>query len=141
MWRKICCAIDLTPHSDAVVRVASDLARQNEAELVLLHVQELPVESALYSQPEVLEAARTRQGHALEERRRAAADISGGEVEATILPDHDPVARVADFATAAGCTLIVVGARAASRRSPFESFAERMARRAPCSVLVVRTPP
>ncbi|HUJ25378.1 MAG TPA: universal stress protein [Myxococcales bacterium] len=140
MWRKICCAIDLSPHSDAVVRAASGMARRFGAGLVLVNVEEMPVESALYSQPEVLEAERCSRQYALEERKRAATDLSGAEVDTATLADHDAVARVVDFARDAACDLIVVGARAASRHSPFESFAEKIVRRSPCSVLVVRNP-
>ncbi len=136
-WKKICCAIDFSERSAAVVRDAAELARVLEAELVLVHAEGSPPEErALYAQPEVANSTRKHLQQQLEERRLAAADLCGAPVSASLLPGHAPAETIAEFAGREGCDLIVTGAH--EGRAVFEKFPGKLARIARCSVLTVR---
>ncbi|MGZ6143869.1 MAG: universal stress protein, partial [Myxococcales bacterium] len=59
-------------------------------------------------------------------------------VEAALIADHDVARRLAAYVVQSACDLLVVGARHEPHHSPFESVAEKLVRKASCSVLVVR---
>lgn len=136
-WKKICCAIDFSARTGAVMAVAAELARAFDAELLLVHAEGKPrEESALYAHPEVADSARRHLEQRLEERRVAASDLCGGPVSATLLPGHAPAETIAEFAEREKCGLIVVGAH--EGRAVFEKLPEKLTRIARCSVLAVR---
>jgi nucleotide-binding universal stress UspA family protein len=142
MFKRILVATDFSETADAAWRLAADLARTHDADVVLLHAHsEMPVysETAFLDLEHVYEEQR-RWARASLEERAAAANTAGLRVT--------PLVRVGAAAEAIAGTaadervdLVVVGThgRGGLDRLLLGSVAERVVRQAPCPVLVVRT--
>jgi nucleotide-binding universal stress UspA family protein len=140
-WKRICCATDFEASSRVAAEQAADLAARFGAELTLVHVRAAP----LVARSEALIASR---GVAAEEARqdeeklaewRASAERRAGRPARTRELSGEPAAEIIRFAREERCDLVVVGThgRAGVPRLLLGSVAERVARRAPCPVLVV----
>ena len=57
-WKRIGCAVDFSDGSHAALREASELARRFEAELVLLHAEEMPGVTEIPPPQSVVESTR-----------------------------------------------------------------------------------
>ena len=144
IWKKILCAIDFSPPSrDALLR-AAELAASSNAELLLLHVQEIPAVRAglgmMSSPPEA--PYETALGEAWKQLEHSGADaeaIAKARVPVQMVrgPAPDEIVRVARENQV---ELIVIGThgRTGVKRAVLGSVAELVVRRAHCSVLVVR---
>jgi nucleotide-binding universal stress UspA family protein len=144
-WKRICCAIDFSDSSRLAMQEAADLARRFESDLTLVHVYEAPEAGAtdmLASPPELFERASRETKDALERWRAEAEGIAGHPVRAAVQVG-DVGAELARSVSDAGFDLVVMGThgRRGFRRMMLGSVAERVVRRAACSVLVVRGPP
>lgn len=142
-WKKICCAVDFSEPSRFALYQAADLAKRDGAELLLVHVYEIPQPAG-----ELLVAAADLTGPAAAEAEKAmagwvaeAARLSGAPVRTRLLAGQ-PALEVTQAAREAGCDLVVVGThgRTGVKRLVLGSVAERIVREAHCDVLVARKP-
>jgi nucleotide-binding universal stress UspA family protein len=145
---KILVATDFSPDAKAATRVAIRLAADLNAELVIAHAWHVPsygigIEPYLPDASLVQRIADETQREldtAVHEAKSAGAKSIAG----TLLTGQSPWARIVDVAEAdPAVELIVMGThgRTGVRRVLLGSVAEKVARHAPCSVLVVRGEP
>lgn len=140
--RVILCPTDFSENSAAALRVASDLARQNQAALIVLHVADtLGPESLGYGEAE------TRlqpEGHVAELRQELhrLAPAEPGLEPHYLLREGDPAAVIEQVVREQHCDLVVLGThgRTGLDRLLMGSTAERIIRRCPCPALVVKYP-
>lgn len=139
--RTILCATDFSEPCEAALRLASSLARGDQAALVVLHV--LPALSRVPAErgaPAESEAGERRQ--ALRRRlRRVQAIEPGARVEA-LLREGDPATEILRAAEAIGSGLILLGlhGRTGLEHLLARSVVDEVVRRAACAVLLVRVP-
>jgi nucleotide-binding universal stress UspA family protein len=122
MWKAIVCGVDDHPGCADAVRVAARLAREQSADLVLLHVvKETP-----------------EPGHEEHGARLVgiASDARGAPVQAEVLPG-DPADALINYAASFGSELIVLGTHAHHRALLAGSLVGKVLARARCPVLVV----
>lgn len=140
---KILCAVDFSPGSHQAMRAAIRIANEADAELVLVHIwniPELPFTRQYVFSPEVMQelqegsqgalATAVSEATALGARRLTSRLLNGmPRQEIVKLVEHDPA-----------FDLVVVGThgRTGLARVLLGSIAEGIVRHAPCSVLVVR---
>jgi nucleotide-binding universal stress UspA family protein len=150
-FKKILCAIDFTPISEAVIDAGKDLARRYSADLHLVHVVEGVDISAVvsgtdYRLPEQDIEAMERVGDKIRDVANArlaemAAELSeqGLRVEESTLLG-EPFDGIIEYAEARGIDLIIVGAHSKKpvKRLLIGSVSEKVTRKAHCSVLVLR---
>lgn len=141
-WKKITCAIDLSEASRLAMESAADLARALGAELTLLHVQEPAPMSAvdlLVTPGGVAELSTEETEQALAEWRSSAAERAGGRVR-SIVRTGPAASEIIEHACDDGVDLLVVAThgRRGLARLAFGSVAEKVAKQAPCPVLLVR---
>ena len=135
-WTQIGCAVDFSAHSWAALVRAADLARRLDAQLTLVHVIPPALDARLLGADRVLDASSDRTLGKLDEWRGAAERAVGRAVRARFFTGS-PIAELVRFA--AGLDLLVVGTRGPTGlgRLLLGSVAERVARDAPCPVMVV----
>lgn len=140
-WKRICCAVDFSEPSRLALARAADLARRDDAELLLVHVYEVPQPAG-----ELLVAAVDLTGPVAAEAEKSlrpwigeAVRLRGAPVKSRVLAGQ-PALEVTQAAVEAGCDLVVVGThgRTGVKRLVLGSVAERIVREAHCDVLVVR---
>jgi nucleotide-binding universal stress UspA family protein len=137
--KKILFATDFSHAGDAAFVLATSLARDSGARLLIVHVQEPPVAygdgERYYGVPEPdLDEIRAM----LERIRPEDADV---EFEHHLI-EGDPAAALSTFAKDQATDLIVLGThgRTGLMRLLMGSVAEAVVRRAPCPVLTFRQP-
>jgi nucleotide-binding universal stress UspA family protein len=117
---------DFSPSASEALQIASSLARQHGAKLILLHVAQRPIIDwpALQAQLNAL-----------------AAGTKIDSVEARVV-EGDPAGAIVDLAREAGADVIVIGShgRTGLGRLLMGSVAEHVVRKASCPVLTVKTP-
>jgi nucleotide-binding universal stress UspA family protein len=141
-FKKILVATDFSPHATVALRLACDLARQSEAALCLVHAYDplpfaLPEGSSIY---DVATLARLR-----EDLTKHLAAVQGSVLELgvrqveTKLVEGQPYREIVRAAQEWGAQLIVTGThgRTGMAHLLLGSVAERVARKAPCPVMVV----
>ena len=140
--RRILCPTDFSENAGYALSVALDLARQNHATLVLLHVAESlgPEgvsfgEATTWLQPEAKVDRLKEQLHA-----QVPAD-AGVRVE-FLLREGDAARAIKEVVAAEGCDLVVIGThgRTGLGHLLMGSRAEQIVRSAPCPVLVLKYP-
>jgi nucleotide-binding universal stress UspA family protein len=130
---------DFSDRSGHALQLASALARDYQARLVLLHVIPRPVigygEGVIPPEPEFV------REEAQEQLDRLAVP-GGGVVAERRLGEGDPAAVILHFAREAHADLVVMGThgRTGLGRLLMGSVAEQVVRRAPCPVLTVTSP-
>jgi universal stress protein A len=141
--RIILCPTDLSENFMVALRIARDLACQNHATLIVLHVADtLGPEGLGFTEAE------TRlqpEGH-VEDLRRRLHDMAPGEAGLEVrylLREGDPATVIEQVAREQNCDLVVLGThgRTGLDRLFMGSIAEQVIRRCPCPALVVRYPP
>ncbi|HSF42805.1 MAG TPA: universal stress protein [Thermoanaerobaculia bacterium] len=137
----------LTRESDAVVRAGVEIARATGAAVRLVHARApLPPYAGLPAELTVegdwLENQKTvlRRELAQQALRTGLADLDRVEREPGVLAGGLPHEALVEMAEVTGAGLIVVGASEKGERrwKPLSSTADRVLRKAPCPVLVVR---
>ena len=138
-WKRIGCAVDFYDASAAALTEAVGLARHFGAELLLLHVAELPSGSDLPPPAGVAEAARRDDADRLEAWRGGAERDLGRPVEAVLL-EGAAAPQIVHAAAERRLDLLVAAThgRRGFRHLVLGSVAERLVHLAPCSVLVSR---
>lgn len=138
-------ATDFSEHASRAFDTAVALARQNRASLTLLHVVTpgLPI---LPGQPAPPRKERV-EPHAIAEQVRGYLDEHylprAGEVEVSVRVRRGyPSVEIIEEIKAAGADLVVMGSQGLSGMglTILGSVADRVARKAPCSCLIVRPP-
>jgi nucleotide-binding universal stress UspA family protein len=133
---------DFSNCSDCAFQIAADLARQNAATLLVLHVVEtLGPENVTFGEAaSQLEPEGYRQR--LETDLRCRAPAPEGIETRYLLAAGDSAGEIQRVAREHSCDLIVMGThgRTGLRRLLMGSIAEKVVRQAPCPVLVVRIP-
>jgi universal stress protein A len=133
-FKKILCPVDFDQNSLRALRLASDLAQENEAILYVLHVVAMPPGPEVVLPFGRMEAATKTK---LEEMIRRKAVISA-RYEIRILMG-DPGVEILQAAKRLNVKLIVMAThgRKGLRRLILGSVAEQVVREAPCPVLTV----
>jgi nucleotide-binding universal stress UspA family protein len=133
--RSILLATDFSAHSAAAAALACALARDYGARLHVLHVLPLPI---LYG-----EGISAVPPDDQEERATAQLEQIGAGLEVgRRLSEGDPATEILEAARTLPCDLIVLGThgRTGLRRLLMGSVSEEVVRKAPCPVLIVKTP-
>jgi nucleotide-binding universal stress UspA family protein len=140
--RRILHPTDFSLFSDYALRIAADLARQNQAILLIVHtVPTLGPEGATYGEAvSQLEPEGYRQRVAQDLRQSVPAP-QGVQCE-YILAQGDPAREICRVARDQACDLIVMGThgRTGISHLMMGSIAEQVIRRAPCPVLTAKLP-
>lgn len=140
-FKKILCPVDFSDNSFAALDYASDFARQNDGQLILLHVIENPladqygpVGQNFYAEVE----------HALEKSKQMLADTAhtyaAGVPYEIVAKRGNPYEEIVDLASAQQADVIVMSThgRTGPQRLLIGSVAEKVVRTATCPILTVR---
>lgn len=143
MFSRILCAIDFSDGSQLALRTAARLAKEADAELVLLHVWHLPAISFLAehpSPPEPARLAQEEQEQVLATAVEQAIALGAPRVSSRFLSGAPWDQIVEASQGASPSDLIVMGSHGRTGLSRFllGSVAEKVVRHAPCSVLITR---
>lgn len=141
--QKILVADDFSEHGDVALKYAAEFARAFDAEVLLCHVVEgetvlahLPPGGEGYFPPNLTEVL-TKQGRETGEQRLKDSGIAKGSVH---LPVGKAFVEIVRLAKEQDVDLVMVGThgRGAIGHMLLGSVAEKVVRKAPCPVLVVR---
>lgn len=142
-YRHIVCCLDFSTHSDAAFEAASHRARGDGARLTLLHVvvpglpvvpgEPAPPRSAALDAEEVVRL----KGYLTEKYVSRARDL---DIRLALRRGH-PSVEILSHLEESDADLVVMGSQGLSGMGLvlLGSVAERVVRRSPCSVLVVRS--
>ena len=143
--RKILCPVDFSEGAEHAMRYAVAFADAYDAELVLLHVVELPflpsystagVPDLSLPVEQIQEECQDRLDDMVEEQKQIHPDVEGKVVVGAPFVEIIREAREGDF------DLLVVGThgRTGIKHMLIGSVAEKVVRKAPCPVLTVKHP-
>jgi nucleotide-binding universal stress UspA family protein len=140
--RIILCPTDFSENSTFALRIARDLAHQNQATLIAIHIAEsLGAEGLAYGEAT---SQLQPEGHIAELRQRLMATVPAepGLEPRYLLREGDPAAVIEQVVREHHCDLVVLGThgRTGLDRLLMGSIAENIIRRCPCPVLVVKYP-
>jgi nucleotide-binding universal stress UspA family protein len=132
MIRKILVGTDTSASADLAVAAAAELARSNDAELLVLYVKRLD---------DARDAVDPKKPPDTSRYLRALTHRFPGVRTTTREGEGDPAREICQVAKAERSDLIVVGNRGAAERRRFgrEGVPNAVVRHSPCSVLVVDT--
>jgi nucleotide-binding universal stress UspA family protein len=139
--KKILCPIDFSNDSLTALDYAADFARQNEGQLLLLHVVDNPLADQYGPSGQNFYA---EVEHALAKSKEmlmhAAQTHAGGVASESIVKRGNPYEEIIDLAKAQQADLIVMSThgRTGPQRLVIGSVAEKVVRTAPCPVFTVR---
>jgi len=144
-YHRILWPTDFSPLAKAALPHAVGLARQTEAELVLLHVLPLPGAYAVTDLSGRLSVSMQRAARAAAQRhlRRLEKQLKGPHLRThTVLTEGVPFHQIIRAAKRLRCDLIVLAThgRTGLVHAIMGSVAENVLRCAPCPVLTVRPP-
>jgi nucleotide-binding universal stress UspA family protein len=141
--KRLLCTTDFSEGAAAALEVAVGLARPSQAEIRIVHVRRAPASPgrpmACLARARGIEAkSPTDLRHDLE-RFRQAAIASGVATQCAVL-DGDPPDQIVREAKHTAADIIVMGRHSQGASNPWVlgSVAERVLKRAPCPVVVVR---
>jgi nucleotide-binding universal stress UspA family protein len=140
---QILCPTDFSPHSVYAFSIARDLARQNGAQLLLLHVAAAPgPEQISFGEVGRQVEPDSYYRRLLQEMQHLFSAAAREVPLQYLITEGDPVTEIDRVARERRCDLIVVGTygHGAVRRVLMGSTAERLVRQSPCPVLVVKLP-
>ena len=144
--KRVSCATDFSDAAAAALEVAVAFAKACKAEIRVVHVCPFPVPSGgrmvcLAHRPAIDEKSRTDLIESLDRCRQRA--IASGVVTRGVLLQGDPPGEIVREAEYAAADLIVMGRHSQGAPAPWilGSVAERVVRKAPCPVVVVRSFP
>jgi universal stress protein A len=137
-YKKILAAIDFSDHSDDVIKRASQLARQNQSSLVVLHVVSYALPTDVdYLQPRIDEVEQQLADDARNRLETLLEDCDAADAQGVVVvgPPKQEIMRVAEQENA---DLIVVGAHGNHGIAGLlGSTTDRVLHRATCDVLTV----
>jgi nucleotide-binding universal stress UspA family protein len=134
---------DFSGHSEYAFRLASSLARDYGARLIVLHVFERPLfihGGVMTAPPEPPPTEEERQ--AIRKELLGIKPPDAGVCTEHLLEEGDPATGIMQVAQERACDLIVMGShgRTGLGRLVMGSVAEQVVRKAPCPVLTVKLP-
>jgi len=134
---------DFSAHSEYAFRLASSLARDYGARLIVLHVFERPLfihGGVMTAPPEP--PPPEEQRHTLREQLQRIKPPDPAISIEHLLEEGDPATGILQVAQERACDLIVMGShgRTGLGRLLLGSVAEQVVRKAPCPVLTVKLP-
>jgi nucleotide-binding universal stress UspA family protein len=137
--KKIVFPTDFSTCSDAGLEQATALARDMQAKLLIVHVEEPP---AIYGDGEMYYGAIEPDNSALLKMLHAVVPTDPGVPYEHRLLTGDPAKEIVRFADEARCDLIVMGThgRTGFTRLLMGSVAEAVVRHAKCAVLTFKQP-
>ena len=140
MFFKILVPLDGSVHSEAALKSASFMARAFNAELKLVTVEEIPL--PIYpgeTASQLLMENRGDEANYLQARAHELRE-QGCSVTTAVLPPGPPAQRILEQVHKDRSDLIVIGShgRSGMTRILLGSVAERLAREAPCPVMINR---
>ena len=141
--RRILCAVDFSPPSREALHYASELARQYDAELVLLHVYQVPgyafPEGVVLAGPEVVGEFLARIDGLMASWKEDAVGRGSRRVT-TLVRQGVAAAEIVRVASHYGVDLVVGGTHGHTglKHALIGSVAGRVVRMSPCPVLTVR---
>ncbi|HNQ05370.1 MAG TPA: universal stress protein [Thiobacillaceae bacterium] len=147
MYKRILVAVDGSPHADVALRHAVELARDCQAELTVLHVQDttwMLAGSEFALDTTQINEARRQVGEGILDRARQLAQTAGVQARLQLVQTDTPARSVADViageAAAWPADLVVVGTHGhrGLRHLLLGSVAEGVARISAMPVLFVR---
>ena len=132
--RNILCPVDFSDHSQYALRQAEQLAREYDAELHLIYVEDIGPPGVGYTTERELEKSK----HLLESISCDTTDLA---IHRKLLLG-DPADEICEYASANQIELIVIAThgRTGIKRVVMGSVAEAVVRRAACPVMTVRIP-
>ncbi len=140
--RVILCPTDFSANSVVALGIAKDLARQNQATLIVLHVADtLGPEGLGYIEAETRLQPEGRLEELRQQLRRMAPAEPGLEPR-YLLREGDPVTAIEQVVREHHCELVVLGThgRTGLDHLLMGSIAEKIIRRCPCPALVIKYP-
>ena len=140
-FHRVLVATDFSSGSESALRVATRLAKLSDTDLVIAHAWELPTAfgAELPAPSDAVTALREDALEGIESAQRLAVALGASRVSTMIL-EGEPSNVVVGAAADGVFDLVVVGThgRTGLSRVLLGSVAEKIVRRSPCSVLVVR---
>jgi nucleotide-binding universal stress UspA family protein len=142
-FKKILVPVDFSPHSDAAIVAAADLAKHYGAQLTLANVYGITTyalpEGYTLITPSQLSDLLTSIGHLLDKAKAEALRLGASEVTTQQLQGV-PATEIVEHAKQGEYDLIVMGThgRTGLKHALLGSVAERVLRLAPCAVLTVK---
>jgi len=133
---------DFSECSTYAFRIAADLARQNHASLLVLHVVEtLGPGNVTFGEAATQLEPENYQRRLQQDLQRNVPEVPGISMR-HLLAEGDPAKEIERLAREQSCDLIVMGThgRTGLNRLLIGSIAEQVIRRAPCPVLVTKLP-
>jgi nucleotide-binding universal stress UspA family protein len=139
--RRLLVPVDGSEGCAKAAKFASDLSRDTGAEVILVHVYDLPTMSAMGLSSLAaaqVDDTRTRVAQASFERAKAA--MGGVEPVAYLVEIGSPAEQIVAAAAKSGASQIIMGSRGLSpiKELLLGSVSERVLRTAPCAVTIVR---
>jgi nucleotide-binding universal stress UspA family protein len=140
--RRILVPVDFSPPSDAALRYAIELAHRLDARLDLLHVFQVPTfafpDAVIPVPAQTVVELRTASEERLEVLQREA--TAAGLRTSVVIADGTPFVEIVRTARSQAADLVIMGThgRSGLRHALLGSVAEKVVRKAPCPVLVVR---
>jgi nucleotide-binding universal stress UspA family protein len=140
--RKLLFPTDFSDGASLALRAAVELAADNDAELILVHVWHPPYVGPEVMFPDVLAADLRRESERELDRVKTEVVRHGFERVRTVFLVGTPWNEIVHYAERHAVDLIVMGThgRSGIKRVLLGSVAERVVRHASCPVLVVREP-
>ena len=145
--RKVICPVDFSPNSDHALRYAVAMTETHGAELVLLHVMEMPdyalPEGTLAVGVTAVDLVRELEAGCRRQLDELAQSVRTDVVRVTtLLATGVPFIEIVRAARDQGADLIVMGThgRTGLAHMMIGSVAEKVVRKAPCPVLTVKHP-
>lgn len=141
--RRVLCATDFSDGAAAALDVAVAIARPFPAEVRIVHVRPAPPPScspmSSLRRADAVDAGRPTDAGADLDRCRQAALASGLPIQGVLLRG-DPADQIVQESRRAAADIIVMGRHSQGAPNPWilGSVAERVLRKAPCPVVVVR---
>src|ERR1044071_6659418 len=144
-FKKLLCPIDFSPGSQQALGVATRLARETDAELVVAHAWYLPARAFAgdYPLPDHMVQVMVDEGRrALDEATKRVAELGLPRVTSQLLRGvpWDQIVRAARADPAIDTIVMGTHGRSGLARVFLGSVTEPVIRHAPCSVLAVREP-
>ncbi|MEZ6097028.1 MAG: universal stress protein [Pirellulaceae bacterium] len=137
-YQRILCPVDLSEFSREAIKVASSMAKAGDGKVIFLFV-------AMPELPHSAGAAISEVDHVIEEQRhefdQVKPTIDGVECE-HVLIRGEPIHVIVDYVKENDIDLVVMPThgRSGLLRLLMGSVAEHVVRKAPCPVLVIKTP-
>jgi len=145
IFRKILCPLDFSRHSNRALDTACELARQNGASLTLMHAYVIPSyplpEGYVLASSETVAEILSKTQHAMNEARAKAVAAGVPDVD-IVMSEGAPFTEILRVARESTCDLIVIAThgRTGLKHALLGSVTEKVVRKSPCAVLVVRDP-